>query len=61
VCGAAGDRRTEADCVRFLENLFASTAPATTWHVIYDNLVGGLDSDDCLNAGHCVDRDGLHA
>ena len=38
VRGTIGDSRTEADFVRFLEGLFASTAPSTTWQVICDNL-----------------------
>lgn len=38
VNGVVGDTRTEADYVTFLENLFASAAPTTTWHVICDNL-----------------------
>jgi len=38
VRGTVGDSRTEADYVTFLESLFTSTAPTTTWHVISDNL-----------------------
>ena len=38
VRGTVGDSRTEADYVAFLESLFASAAPTTTWHVISDNL-----------------------
>jgi transposase len=38
VRGTVGDSRTEADYVAFLESLFTSTAPTTTWHVISDNL-----------------------
>jgi transposase len=36
--GTIGDSRTEADFVAFLEGLFASAAPSTTWQVICDNL-----------------------
>ena len=36
--GVVGDTRTDADYVAFLENLFASAAPTTTWHVACDNL-----------------------
>ena len=32
VCGVVGDTRTEADYVTFLENLFTSAVPTTTWH-----------------------------
>jgi len=38
VQGTVGDRRTEADYVTFLEDLFTSTTATTTWHVICDNL-----------------------
>ena len=38
VRGVVGDSRAEADYVAFLENLFASAATTTTWHVICDNL-----------------------
>ena len=38
VCGVVGDTRTEADYVAFLENLFTTAAPTTTWHVVCDNL-----------------------
>ena len=38
VCGVVGNSRTEADYVAFLDNLFASAAPTTTWHVVCDNL-----------------------
>ena len=38
VQGTAGDTRTEADCVAFLEALFASDESATGWKIISDNL-----------------------
>ena len=38
VQGTAGDTRTEADYVAFLEALFASDESATGWKIISDNL-----------------------
>jgi hypothetical protein len=38
VGGAVTDTRTEADFVRFLDNLFCSTAPAMGWRIVCDNL-----------------------
>jgi len=38
VCGVVGDTRTEADYVTFLENLFTTAAPTTTWRIVCDNL-----------------------
>jgi transposase len=38
VPGVIGDTRTEQDYARFLEALFATGAPSTTWHVVADNL-----------------------
>ena len=38
VIGTIGDRRTEADFVSFLENLFASKPPTAPWEVVCDNL-----------------------
>ncbi len=36
--GTVGDTRTEADHVKFLENLFASNSATTPWRVVCDNL-----------------------
>ncbi len=36
--GTVGDTRTEADHVRFLENLFTSSPATTPWRVVCDNL-----------------------
>jgi hypothetical protein len=38
VRGTIGDTRTEADFVAFLDDLFASAAPAARWEVVCDNL-----------------------
>ncbi len=38
VLGVVGDTRTEQDYASFLETLFATAAPTTTWHVVADNL-----------------------
>jgi transposase len=38
VVGTVGDTRTEQDYASFLESLFATAAPTTSWHVIADNL-----------------------
>jgi transposase len=38
VHGIVGDTRTEADYVKFLENLFASGSATTPWRVVCDNL-----------------------
>jgi hypothetical protein len=38
VCGTVGNSRTETDYVAFLEQLFATGASRTGWHVIRDNL-----------------------
>jgi transposase len=38
VIGTIGDRRTEADFVSFLDNLFASKPRAARWEVVCDNL-----------------------
>jgi transposase len=38
VRGTLGDTRTEADFVAFLDDLFASAAPAARWEVVCDNL-----------------------
>jgi transposase len=38
VIGTIGDRRTEADFVSFLDNLFASKPPTTPWKIVCDNL-----------------------
>jgi hypothetical protein len=38
VTASIGETRTEADYVRFLEDLFDTAGPATKWHMIADNL-----------------------
>ena len=38
VIGTIGDRRTEADFVSFLDNLFASKPRTASWEVVCDNL-----------------------
>jgi transposase len=38
IIGTIGDRRTEADFVSFLDNLFASKPRTTPWEVVCDNL-----------------------
>jgi hypothetical protein len=38
VQGTVDDTRTEADCARFLETLFASGSATTPWHVVCRNL-----------------------
>jgi transposase len=38
VVGTVGDTRTEQDYAGFLENLFATSALTTRWHVVADNL-----------------------
>jgi transposase len=38
VLGVVGNTRTEQDYASFLETLFATGAPTTTWHLVADNL-----------------------
>ena len=38
VIGSVGETRTEQDYASFLETLFATAAPTTSWHVVADNL-----------------------
>lgn len=38
VCGTVGERRTEQDFARFLEDLFAGAPRDVRWHIVCDNL-----------------------
>ena len=38
VIGSVGETRTELDYASFLESLFATAEPTTSWHVVADNL-----------------------
>jgi hypothetical protein len=59
VAGVVGDRRTEQDFARFLDNLLSSAATNTQWDIVCDNLNTHLsESVVRLVAQHCgLDRD----
>jgi hypothetical protein len=54
VAGVVGDRRTEQDFARFLDNLLSSAAANTRWDIVCDNLNTHLsESVVRLVAQHC--------
>ena len=59
VLGAIGERRTEQDFARFLEDLLASASGNVRWHIVCDNLDIHLsESVVRLVARHCgIDED----
>ncbi len=60
VIGTIGDSRTEDDYASFLDQLFASDAAASRWHVVADNLNTHLSEAVVrLVARHCAITDDL--